>query len=213
MSLPFMRQKQRPIPIDRVKELSKKGFSEIEIIDILRKEGYSPNEIDLALSQSLKESIESSVKTTNVSPGLQNPLTQPERSQEKQEINIERFQQASFSQQTDQGYYFNWDDYFNYIDYLIQSRISEISSQIKVLEERYTLLEKRLQEAINEIKNEKAQTSDITSKIIGEFSKVEKDIKDMYAKIEGLEEIFKEILPALIESVRSLANLAKKQSI
>ncbi|MCX8191013.1 MAG: hypothetical protein N3D78_02420 [Candidatus Aenigmarchaeota archaeon] len=213
MSLPFMRQKQRPIPIDRVKELSKKGFSEIEIIDILRKEGYSPNEIDLALSQSLKESIESSVKTTNVSPGLQNLPTQSERSQEKQEINIERFQQASFSQQTDQGYYFNWDDYFNYIDYLIQSRISEISSQIKVLEERYTLLEKRLQEAINEIKNEKAQTSDITSKIIGEFSKVEKDIKDMYAKIEGLEEIFKEILPALIESVRSLANLAKKQSI
>lgn len=208
-----MRQKQRPIPIDRVKELSKKGFSEIEIIDILRKEGYSPNEIDLALSQSLKESIESSVKTTNVSPGPQTPLAPLERPQERSELNIERFQQASLLQQTDQGYYFNWDDYFNYIDYLIQSRISEISNQIKVLEERYTLLEKRLQEAINEIKNEKAQTSDITSKIIGEFSRVEKDIKDMYAKIEGLEEIFKEILPALIESVRSLANLAKKQSI
>ncbi|MEM5824804.1 MAG: hypothetical protein QXW04_02135, partial [Candidatus Aenigmatarchaeota archaeon] len=39
------------IPTEKVKNFLNKGFSEIEIIDILRKEGYSPEEIDKALMQ------------------------------------------------------------------------------------------------------------------------------------------------------------------
>ena len=41
-------------PTDRVKGLSNKGFSEPEIIDVLRKEGFSSEEIDRALTQVLK---------------------------------------------------------------------------------------------------------------------------------------------------------------
>ncbi len=41
-------------PTDRVKELSDKGFSEPEIIDVLRKEGFGADEIDRALTQVLK---------------------------------------------------------------------------------------------------------------------------------------------------------------
>ena len=42
------------IPIEKIKSLSNKGFSEPEMIDVLRKEGYSSEEIDSALTQALK---------------------------------------------------------------------------------------------------------------------------------------------------------------
>ncbi len=38
------------VPVNRVKELSGKGFSEPEMIDVLRREGYSAEEIDRAFS-------------------------------------------------------------------------------------------------------------------------------------------------------------------
>jgi hypothetical protein len=44
-------------PIDRVKDLSTRGFSEPDMIEVLRKEGYNPEEIDSALTEALKEGV------------------------------------------------------------------------------------------------------------------------------------------------------------
>src|SRR3972149_3615109 len=59
MAIPFFKKKtpvsgKGMVPTDRAKELTSKGFSEIEVIDILRKEGYSAEEIDKALTQAVK---------------------------------------------------------------------------------------------------------------------------------------------------------------
>src|SRR3989338_713027 len=62
MALPFMKKKDsgptmsggKSSPSERVGELSSKGFPEGEIIDVLRKEGYGPDEIDRAMTQVLK---------------------------------------------------------------------------------------------------------------------------------------------------------------
>jgi len=43
------------IPVEKTKNLLNRGFSEIEIIDMLRKEGYSAEEIDKALMQAISE--------------------------------------------------------------------------------------------------------------------------------------------------------------
>ena len=45
------------VPTERVRGLSDKGFSEPEIIDVLRKEGYSAEEIDRSLTQVLRISV------------------------------------------------------------------------------------------------------------------------------------------------------------
>ena len=58
MALPFLKNPlakgKGSIPVERVRDLTGRGFSEVEVIDVLRKEGYSPEEIDGALTQSLK---------------------------------------------------------------------------------------------------------------------------------------------------------------
>lgn len=65
MELPFFGKKKKPtksdgrgyMPTDRSKELMGKGFSELDTIDVLRREGFSPNEIDKALTQVVKEGV------------------------------------------------------------------------------------------------------------------------------------------------------------
>ncbi|MBI4176144.1 MAG: hypothetical protein HY518_02990 [Candidatus Aenigmarchaeota archaeon] len=45
------------IPTDEVISYSQQGFTEPEIIDVLRKEGYSPQEVDRAMKDALRSSV------------------------------------------------------------------------------------------------------------------------------------------------------------
>lgn len=42
------------IPVDRVREMAARGFSEPEMIDVMRREGFSADEVDKALTQALR---------------------------------------------------------------------------------------------------------------------------------------------------------------
>jgi len=65
MKLPFFGKKKKAeepkgrgyIPTDRVRELMSRGFSELDTIDVLRREGFSPDEIDRSLTQAVKEGV------------------------------------------------------------------------------------------------------------------------------------------------------------
>jgi len=203
MAIPFLKGKPKAPPIDRVKDLSSKGFSEIEIIDVLRKEGYSPQEIDLALSQVLKESIEKTAKKEVSTQEQQSDITK----------RLEELAQATQTQTQTQSYLnytqsqISWEDYFSYVDYIIQSRVNEIVNEVKLMEEKYQELQKRIEDIVSEVKNQKGKETELKSEISQNFYNLEKSIKDLSAKIEGMEEILKEILPTLIDSVRTLNSL------
>ncbi|MEM5815076.1 MAG: hypothetical protein QXD89_01130 [Candidatus Aenigmatarchaeota archaeon] len=200
MALQFLKGKQKPPPINRVRELSSKGFSETEIIDILRKEGYSPAEIDLALSQVLKESIEKSLPKEEKQQIAQQPQSEIVKK-------LEEAAQSAPLQTSSEEYQINWDEYFDYIDYLIQNRINEVSNQIKIMEERYQNLQRKIEEIVGEIKNQKIKEEEIKNEISRNFSNLEKTIRDLSIKIESMEEILREVLPTLIDSVRTLNSL------
>jgi len=64
MKLPFFGKKKPEaikgkgfVPVDRARQLMSKGFSETEVIDVLRREGYSAEEIDKALTETLKAGV------------------------------------------------------------------------------------------------------------------------------------------------------------
>lgn len=60
-----MHKKQEPqmipgkgfVPIDRVREMAARGFSEPEMIDVLRREGFSADEVDRGLTQALRVGV------------------------------------------------------------------------------------------------------------------------------------------------------------
>ncbi|MEM4461006.1 MAG: hypothetical protein QXY70_02625 [Nanopusillaceae archaeon] len=198
MPLPFIKNKPKIPPIERVRDLTSKGFSEIEIIDILKKEGYSPGEIDIAFSQLLKESIEKETKKEEQKTSLQPIYNNP----------TENIQQQTEAQTY--PYSYSIEDYINYIDYLIQNRVSEIGNQIKSIENKYIELEKRFNETINQFREEKTKYLETNREIFESIAKIEKEIKELLSKIGALEEILKDIIPLLIDSVRTLSHIAKK---
>jgi len=215
MPLQLFKKQQRMPPIERVKELSSHGFSEPEIIDVLRKEGYSPQEIDLALTEALKEKLQTTALTQQKEeekiPSFEDVVkkVQPEQQTQPQPIqqpNI-RYQQAQL--QLDQQY--SWEDYFNYIDYLIHSRISEINRELEKINAKYQDLERRIEEINLNVRESVSKKEETYTQILRKFDELNSSMADLAQRINTLEEILKDILPALIESVRSLTKIAQSK--
>jgi uncharacterized phage infection (PIP) family protein YhgE len=206
MPLQLFKKQQREPPISRVKELSSHGFSEPEIIDILRKEGYSPKEIDIALSEALKEQIKKVETKEEKLPTLEE-IT--EKTQQKPEAAVPQYPQTQEVTQYQAQY--SWDDFFNYIDYLIQSRINELRKEIEKTNLKYQETERRINEMSSSIKEIIVTKSSGERELLTKLEKLDNDIKDLSTRINTLEEIFKEILPALIDSVKSLSRLVESK--
>lgn len=83
------------VPIEKVKNFLNRGFSEIEIIDLLRKEGYSPEEIDKALLQALSE-----IKAPQSQQLFQQPTQQTIQSQLQSQIQSSSLSQSQIYPQS-----------------------------------------------------------------------------------------------------------------
>jgi len=208
MPLQLFKKQQRAPPVERVKELSSHGFSEPEIIDVLRREGYTPQEIDLALTQALKEKLQSPIeqpqkeKEEEKLPTFEDVVKKVQPEQPVQEIPAQ--QQISLQQ-----HQYSWDDYFNYIDYLIHSRINEITKELEKINLKYQNLEKRIEEINQSMRQTITTREESYTQILKRIEELNDSFKEVEQRISVLEELFKEILPALIESVRSLTKLAQ----
>lgn len=210
MALPFfnnpMQKGKGSIPIERVRELTGRGFSEVEVIDVLRKEGYAPEEIDGALTEALKfaattEQPKQSQKNEPSLPTLEDITPKEhERSTQLPETSLP------------QEYYQNYQSYptEEYVDYVVQARMGEINQKVTEFGARAQEIGRRVQEVsdrISEIMNlRNAEQTQILSKI--EIFK--EGVGDIDTRIGGLEKAFKETLPALIESVRALTDLVQR---
>ncbi|MEM5879224.1 MAG: hypothetical protein QXU74_01900 [Candidatus Aenigmatarchaeota archaeon] len=215
MPLPFLQQKPEAVkgrpPVERIKELSSKGFSEVEIIDVLRKEGYSPEEIDAGLTEALKMGV------SGISPPTEGPVNLPklEELQPRQapvevpETSLPQdysyYTTPVYPSQSAQAYPAE-----EYIDFIVKERTAELNDKLKEFMIKYSELEKRFAE-IHEQLNEltKAKTSG-EQLVLARLDEVKSVLVDMETRIAGLEKAFKDALPALIESVRALSDVVQR---
>jgi predicted nucleotidyltransferase len=208
MPLQLFKKQQKAPPVERVKELSSHGFSEPEIIDVLRREGYNPQEIDIALTQALKEKLmspnqEAKEEKTEKIPSFEDVV---------KKVQPEQPEQTTQTLQAQPQYpQYSWEDYFNYIDYLIHSRVSEIAKEVEKINLKSQNLENRIEEIIRDFKGMTKSKEDYYDKILKKIEELNSSINELSKRINALEEIFKEILPALIDSVRSLSRLVKEK--
>jgi chromosome segregation ATPase len=207
MPLQLFKKHQKAPPVERVKELSSHGFSEPEIIDILRKEGYNPQEIDLALTQALKEKLQTTTSTKQKEdiPSFEEVVKKVQPDQQIQQQSI----QYTSSTQPEQQY--SWEEYFSYIDYLIHSRISEINKELEKINMKHQNLERRIDEINQNFKEIVSKREETYTQILRKIDELNSSIANLALRISTLEELLKDILPALIESVRSLSRLAQEK--
>ncbi len=101
MELPFFGKKKKAeqskgrgyVPTDRVRELMSRGFSELDTIDVLRREGFSPDEIDKSLTQAVKEGV------IGGGGGARQPSAMPQPSPDSMPMNFGQAFQALGQQQ------------------------------------------------------------------------------------------------------------------
>jgi len=179
------------IPVERVRELSSKGFTEPEIIDMLRKEGYSAEEIEKAITEALKEKVEKEEKKEMKLPTIED-LNKPkveEKFEVPEEVPVEYYNAPSEE----------------YIEAYVNTRISEIEDKIKKIEARYHEILNRFQEMNKVIAEINKRGKEDFDKLLDGFEDVKKSISELGVKVSAMEKALKETLPALIESVRALS--------
>lgn len=197
------------IPTDKVKELSSKGFTEPEIIDILRKGGHSAEEIDKALTQALKSGV------TEIRPEISFPPVKPE---EKTALpTLEEAPQpkpgmpAVPETTLPQEYYYP-EQYptEEYVDYLIRERMKETEQRIGEFSIKSGELERKIGQIYDQL-NLLAQAKPSEQQLLlAKLDAVKGIVDDVDMKLGSLERAFKETLPALIESVRALSDLVQR---
>lgn len=202
MALPFLKKKEtalptRIVPTERVKDLAAKGFSEPEMIDVLRREGYSPEEIDRALTEALKTSVApSKAEEKPVLPTLEELVPKREERVEIPETSLPQ-----------EYYQYPVEDY---LDALIQARVSDVDEKMKEFSIKYEELEKSVK-SLSEQLNELAQgRKGEQQQVIQKIDNCVEIVNEMNIRLGNLEKAFKEALPALIESVRSLSDIVHR---
>jgi len=214
MALPFLKNPlakgKGMIPVERVRDLTGRGFSEVEVIDVLRKEGYSPEEIDNALTQNLK------FAATTPQPAQQQPIDYPrtepalptlEDIVPKQQT--PQIPETSLPQEYYQGYQQNYPTE-EYVDYVVQARMGEITQKITEFSVKAQEIERRIQEVSDRINEIMSLRNAEQTQILSKIETFKEGVGDIETRIGGLEKAFKETLPSLIESVRGLTDLVQR---
>ena len=211
MPLPFLKKKQPEtfagkgfIPVDRVREMSSRGFSEPQIVDALLKEGFTVEEIDKALTEALKGSVSGEKKEETKKEEIKLPTLEEIVKEEKMPEVPEKPLAEALPETREE---FPVEEY---VDYLVQARVHEIVEKIKEFEVKYSELEKRVNEIRSRIDEILKARSEEQKQILTRIDSFSENVSEMSIKVSGLEKVFKETLPALIESVRALSELVQR---
>jgi DNA-binding transcriptional MerR regulator len=219
MPVPLVKKEEtlpKPSVLSRIEELSSRGLSEIEIIDTLRKEGYSPDEIDKGLTEALKKGVTAlrapplpKEEPKKLPPPPPEPPKLPASLPAPLELPSEPMPQVpEFSVQQD--YFYPEYSTEEYIDYVVKEKTEEINKKINEFMLKQKELESKilsLHEKLSEVSQAKASEQQLIGTKIDSLKDL---IEEMNVRLESLEKAFKETLPALIESIRALSELTQR---
>lgn len=226
MALPFLRSspKKSAMPVERVRDLTGRGFSEIEIIEVLRKEGHSPDEIDRALTQSIR--LAATSPAPNQMQQIQEPIgnytpqyqsQSPESSLPTLEELIPRQPQNQPPQIPEtslpQEYYQNNQQNYpteEYVDYVVQARLGEVTQKVTEFTIKAQEIDRRIQEVSDRISEIMSLRNAEQTQILSKIESFRESMEDIDTRMSSLEKAFKETLPALIESVRALTDFVQR---
>lgn len=197
------------VPTDRVRDLSGKGFSEPEIIDVLRKEGYGAEEIDRALTQTLKLGITGGpVRPTGLPTleDIQAQQVQPFAATAEPVMPQMPERSLTYPQQAYPPGYGTEE----LVESIVHEKMGEVDQKLNEFREKYAALERNISDLHHQLSVLSKGRSEAEDKILNKIESFKETLNDMNSKISSLDKAFKDALPALIESVRSLSDLVHR---
>jgi DNA-binding transcriptional MerR regulator len=186
------------IPSDKVNELSNKGFSEPEIIDVLRKEGFSAEEIDRALTQVLELKISGQPSPQPDVPTFGQPQPQVSQIPQIPEPSLQ-YPQPTEDYGTEE-----------LVESIVRERMADVDEKLAEFRVRHADLERNISNLHHQLSILSKGTSQTEQTIVAKLDSLRDSLTDINARMSSLEKAFKDALPALIESVRSLTDLVQR---
>ena len=186
------------VPTDRVKELSDKGFSEPEMIDVLRKEGFSAEEIDRALTQVLELKVSGAPEPESSLPTFGQPQPQAPQMPQIPEPSLQY-------PQVPEGYGAE-----ELVESLVHERMADVDEKLAEFRVKDADLERKMSNLHHQLSILTRGTSQTEQAIVSKLDSLKDSLIDLDARMSSLEKAFKDALPALIESVRSLTDLVQR---
>lgn len=194
------------IPTDRVRELSGKGFSEPEIIDVLRKEGFGAEEIDRALTQALTIGVTGEPEGPTRLPTLEDlqprqvqPLPEGEPQMPQMPEQSLQYPQYPESYGTEE-----------LVESIVQERMGEVDQKFNEFMVKQANLERSISNLHHQLSILSKGKTETEQTIISKIDSFKDTLTDINGRLSSLEKAFKDALPALIESVRSLTDLVQR---
>lgn len=215
----FFRKKKKEkselrVPVEKVKELSKKGMSDKDIIRQLKSEGYSYEEIEQAMLQAVKESTietnESGIETKPAPSTQIENIPQPQVVQQPQlqqtQPRVEDFEIKQPTPEEETPSFVEEEEISPevIIEELVESIVDEKWSEIK---DRFQRLEDEIKTLKHKLKEEKeVEIKDYDSDIEALYSQIE----ELEARVGGLERAFKQFLPTLTKNIEELQKMVEE---
>lgn len=227
------------IPVDAVRALAGRGLSEPEIINELRKQGYSPSQIDFALTGALKTEVggpqppvqrnpeeRRSIPIELNPPSLQIP-TETERFAPPERVVSSRQEPQSFiSEQPEEGTRFTFEEApkeaFEKKELQPEITLEEIIEGViaerwAVFDERLGNFEQRDMQLQDQIEGLREQISELNRKAkMSEQTVVQKieeyggSVSGIQSRIGSIEKAFRDFLPELTENIRTMGEIVSK---
>ena len=197
------KESDKPVPIDRVRAMTRSGMSDKDIIKQLKSEGYSYNDIEKAMLQSVKE---------GVSPEPFAPMMSRPEAEMPRQTSLPTFEEEFYGQKNSEDIY---------EELAPESSLGEGVTPEVVMEElieevvaekiaRYEERVKKIEDNMALLRAEVKHSSDIitTTPFESSSSKESEDkIEEIEARIGGLEKAFKQFLPSLTKNIESLSDM------
>ena len=184
------------VPGDRVRELSDKGFSEPEIIDVLRREGFSAEEIDRALTQVLELKVSGQPEPQQNLPIFGQP----------QQPQIPQIPEPSLQYpQGAEGYGTE-----ELVESIINERMMDVDQKLAEFNMKNADLERNISNLHHQLSIITKSRSQAEQTIITKLDSMKDSMVEVDGRMSSLEKAFKDALPALIESVRALTDLVQR---
>ncbi|MBI2579379.1 MAG: hypothetical protein HYW27_00575 [Candidatus Aenigmarchaeota archaeon] len=188
-------EKMKELPIDEIQGMSRKGMTDHEIIKTLKSKGYSYEDIEKGMLQSVKNGVEEpaperrrfeefSAPPAPVQQDFQMSdmpefdVVMPDEQQQSPELMMEEL-----------------------IESVMEDKVSKYEAEIKGLKETIDSLQNSIKAVEQKLSEAKSQPSESVNQ---EFTE---QFEDLQARVGGLERAFKQFLPSLTRNIESLSKM------
>jgi chaperonin cofactor prefoldin len=193
------------IPLKEIAALRERGLSDRDIIARLKEQGFSYDEIEKGILQSLKGAVGKSEE-------------QPKSEKKEESMSIEDI----YAGEEEESVTPPSVEEMTYLGEEVSPELTIEELVEGVVNEKWEVFEKELKslrdeqtQILREIKNLQSNIANISgegksSELIVRMDDLETKVTNIESRVNALEKAFKQFLPSLIENVRTLTSLVKE---